>query len=215
MTRGRFTDRVDAGRRLAELVGALALDDPVVLGLPRGGVVVAAEIARRLTAPLDVLVVRKVGHPEQLELGLGAVAEDGAVTLDDGRLRLAGLTREDLAPAVAAELAECRRRAAAYRRGAAPPELTGRTTVLVDDGVATGVTALAGIGLLRRSGAGRVVIAAPVASTEAEQRLRSAADEVVVPVVRAGFAAVSQFYVRYPQTPDEEVVALLRAARGD
>lgn len=213
VTRARFADRPDAGRRLAELLAELTLDDPVVLGLPRGGVIVAAEVARALDAPLDVLVVRKVGHPHQPELGLGAVTEDGTVTLDERRLRAAGMTPETLGPTVTAELSECRRRADAYRGGDPPPDVSGRTAVLVDDGVATGVTALAGVGLLHRSGAALVVVAAPVASTEATGRLRTVADQVVVPVVRTRFVAVSGFYERFTQTSDDEVVAALATAR--
>lgn len=213
VARGRYADRVDAGRRLGRLVRALDLEDPLVLGLPRGGAVVAAEVARALGAPLDVVVVRKVGHPRQRELGVGAVAEDGTVALDEDRLRDAGLSAADVADTVATELAECRRRAAAYRAGHPAPDVSGRTAVLVDDGVATGVTALAAVALLRRSGAARIVVVAPVASTEAALRLTQDADEVVLPVVRATFGAVSQFYDRFGQTPDDEVVALLATAR--
>lgn len=213
MDSGRYADRADAGRRLAGLVRDLDLDDPLVLGLPRGGVVVAAAVARALGVPADVLVVRKVGHPRQPELGLGAVTEDGAVALDRDRLRAAGLAETDVAASVTMELVECRRRATAYRGGDPPPEVSGRTAVLVDDGVATGVTALAAVALLRRSGAARIVVVAPVASTEAARRLRRAADDVVVPLVRTNFGAVSQFYDRFTQTTDDEVVAVLATAR--
>lgn len=204
-----FRDRSEAGRQLGEVLSSLNLPEPVVLGLPRGGVVVAAAVAAALTAPLDVLVVRKLGHPAQPELGLGAVAEDGVAVFDEAGLRESRLTREDLEGVVAAERAECRRRTQAYRQGRRAPDVARRTVVLVDDGVATGMTALAGLGLLRRWGAARLVMAAPVASDAAARRLLEVADELAVLVVPRRFGAVSRFYVRFDQTSDAEVNALL------
>ena len=209
MPRDRFVDRRDAGRALAAELGGHRLDDPVVLGLPRGGVVVAAEVARALGAELDIVVVRKLGHPRQPELGLGAVSEDGATVWDEPALRDVGLTEADLAPVVAAERAECRRRTQRYRAGRPAPELTGRAVVVVDDGVATGVTALAALRLVRRHDPRRLVMASPVAARDAAQALAGVADEVVTLLLPARFGAVSQFYDHFDQTTDEEVVRLL------
>jgi len=206
-----FTDRVDAGRRLGAAVAALDLPEPLVLGLPRGGVVVAAEVARELAAPLDVIVVRKLGHPRQPELGLGAVAEDGEPVFDAAGLRVSGLTPDDLTDVVAREQTECRRRVAAYRGDRAAPTVAGRTVVLVDDGIATGVTALAALELLSRRAPDRLVMAAPVGARDAVRRLGAVADEVVVPLTPARFGAVSQFYDWFDQTSDAEVVRLLSA----
>jgi putative phosphoribosyl transferase len=209
-----FTDRATAGRRLGALLADLALDQPLVLGLPRGGVVVAAEVARSLGVDHDVLVVRKIGHPMQPELGLGAVAESGDPVLDEEGLRHAGLTPADLEHVVRAEQEECRRRVAAYRGDRPAPAVSGRTVVLVDDGVATGVTALAAAGLLRRAGVARLVLAAPVASRQALDRLEELTDDTVVPVVPEWFGAVSRFSEHFGQTTDEEVVRLLPGALG-
>lgn len=218
MPRARFLDRQHAGRELAELLTGvltgLDVDDTrdlLVLGLPRGGVVVAAEVASVLGADLDVVVVRKVGHPRQPELALGAVAEDGTAALDDRALRSVGLTAADLGPVVAAEQAECRRRTELYRGGRPAPVVAGRTALVVDDGVATGLTALAALALLQRKGASRLVLAAPVAAADSVERLRPAADDVVVVLVPRRFGAVSRFYEVFDQTTDDEVVGLLRA----
>lgn len=204
-----FPDRAAAGRRLGDLLAPLALEDPLVLGLPRGGVVVAVGVARALQVPVDALVVRKLGHPRQPELGLGAVAEDGEPVFDDEGLRLSGLTPGDLADVVAAERAECRRRMAAYRGDRPPPDVSGRTAVVVDDGIATGMTALAALALLRRQGARRLVLTAPVASKEATRRLLPVADDLVLLVVPQRFGSVSRFYGTFDQTSDDEVGRLL------
>jgi len=209
MRRDAFVDRAAAGRELAAALETLDLRAPVVLGLPRGGVVVAAEVARVLATTLDVLVVRKVGHPQQPELGLGAVTEDGEAFLDEEALRHNRLRPADLAGVVAAEQAECRRRTAAYRGDRPAAEVSGRTALVVDDGVATGVTALAALAMLRRQGASRLVFAAPVGPADSVQRLREMADDVVVPWVPHPFGAVSRFYGRFEQTSDAEVRRLL------
>lgn len=210
MRRDAFVDRAAAGRALAAALERLDLIAPVVLALPRGGVVVAAEVARVLDAPLDVLVVRKIGHPRQPELGLGAVAEDGEPVFDEQGLRYAGLTPEALSEVVAREQLECRRRVDAYRRGRAGPVVLGRDVVLVDDGIATGVTATAGLRLLRQRGPSRLVLAAPVGARDAVQQLSSVADDTVVLLSPRRFGAVSQFYEHFGQTGDDEVVRLLR-----
>jgi len=207
----RWADRTAAGRALGAAVAALDLPDPVVLGLARGGVEVAAPVAALLRAPLDVLVVRKVGHPAQRELGLGAVAEDGPVVWDAHGLAEARLTPADLADAVAAERAECRRRVSAYRGGRAPARLAGRTAVLVDDGVATGVTARAAVRAVAETGALRIVLAAPVVAAATVPVLEAEGAEVVALLAPRRFGAVSRWYADFGQTPDATVVALLTA----
>jgi len=205
----RFADRTAAGAELGRQLSVSGLTDPVVLGLARGGVVVAAEVARALGADLDVLVVRKLGHPRQRELGLGAIAEGGDPVYDDAGLRAVGLTRDDLAGVVAAERAECERRVATYRDGRVAAGVAGRTVVVVDDGVATGVTARAALRSLRGRSVARLVMATPVATMTALARLRQDADEVVSLLVPAHFEAVSRWYDVFDQTSDDEVVRLL------
>jgi predicted phosphoribosyltransferase len=219
----RYTDRQHAGRELGRLLaaepGRLFADPdpgepapagpPVVLALPRGGVPVAVGVARALGAPLDVVVVRKVGVPGQPEVGAGAVAEDGVVLLDEALLDRIGLTPADLAPRVAAEQAELARRVELYRRGSVPVPLTGRTAVVVDDGLARGVTALAAVRAVRARGAAAVVVAVPVASYEGVQRVAAECDGVVCPAVLDRFGAVGRYYRDFAQLTDDEVGDLL------
>jgi putative phosphoribosyl transferase len=213
VTRG-WIDRADAGERLGRRLAEQQLPAPVVVGLARGGVELAAPIAAQLGAPLDVLVVRKVGHPGQPELGLGALAEGGPVLWDEIGLAMAGLAPADLAEEVAAERAECRRRVSAYRSGRRAVLVTGRTVVVVDDGVATGVTARAAVRSLRDAGAARVVLAAPVVAAPTMASLRTEADDVVTLVVAQRLGAVSRWYADFRQTTDEQVVRLLHQQSG-
>jgi predicted phosphoribosyltransferase len=209
----RFADRVEAGRALAERLGAYAgRDDVVVLGLPRGGVPVAAEVARALAAPLDVLLVRKLGAPAQPELALGAIAEDGVALVNDDVLRGFGLGPDAVDRAIARERPELDRRLAAYRGGREAVPLAGRVAVVVDDGLATGASMEAACRALGARGASRIVVAVPVASREAVDRLRTVAHEVVAVAAPSPFYAVGAWYVDFSQTGDEEVVALLQAA---
>ena len=210
---GRLRDRTDAGRKLAEALLRRRLSRPVVLGLPRGGVVVAAEIAEALRAPLDVLIVRKLGCPGQPEYGLGAVADTGEVLLDDARLDELGLSRAAMEPVVARERAEADRRRQLYRDGAPPPDLTGRSVVLVDDGVATGGTARLALRLIRQQGAAPRIFAVGVAPPEALAALRAEADELLCLRAPREFYAVGEWYERFEPVEDVEVVRLLRANR--
>lgn len=209
MARPPFRDRTHAGELLAARLVTLSLRDPVVLGLARGGVEVAAPVAAALGAPLDVLVVRKVGHPGQPELGLGALAEDGPVLWDDPGLVRVALTPADLADEVATQRAECLRRVSAYRAGRPRVPVAGRTVVAVDDGVATGVTARAALRSLAGSGAGVLVLAAPVVAAATMSALEAEADVVLAVVVATRFEAVSRWYGDFRQTSDDEVVRLL------
>ncbi|AZM92313.1 hypothetical protein GCM10017750_06210 [Streptomyces racemochromogenes] len=213
-----FTDRADAGRRLADALGRLRGEDPVVLGLPRGGVPVAFEVARALGADLDVIVVRKLGVPHHRELAFGAIGEGGVRVLNEDVVRRSRAPERELAEVERGEEAELERRAHRFREGRARVPLDGRTVVLVDDGIATGATAAAACEIARAAGAARVVLAVPVAPPEAVLRLRGAADEVVCLSSPPAFRAVGEWYRDFSQTPDEEVVALLAeaaAGRGD
>ncbi|HEY0486017.1 MAG TPA: phosphoribosyltransferase family protein [Mycobacteriales bacterium] len=207
----RYTDRRHAGRELARLIAAAPPARPVVLALPRGGVPVGAEVAAVLGAPLDLVVVRKVGLPGQPEVGAGAVTEDGIVLLDAPLLRRVGLTAADLAPVVASERAELRRRVVAYRAGDPPEPLGGRTGVVTDDGLARGVTALAAVRSARARGAAAVVLAVPVASREGIRRVAAECDAVVCPDVLDRFGAVGRYYRDFAQVGDAEVRTLLAA----
>ncbi|MFD9805764.1 phosphoribosyltransferase family protein [[Kitasatospora] papulosa] len=211
----QFTDRTDAGRRLAVALRHLGRRDPVVLGLPRGGVPVAYEVAQALGAPLDVIVVRKLGVPYHPELGFGAIGEGGVRVISEEIVRRTGVGEKDLVAVERAEAAELVRRAHAYREGRPRLPLEGRAVVVVDDGVATGATARAACQVVRAQGATYVVLAVPVASPDAAARLREDADEVVCLSAPALFSAVGEWYRDFSQTSDEEVVALLARASAD
>lgn len=210
---GRFLDRQQAGRALAQRLVALELQDPMVLALPRGGVPVAAEVAAATDAPLDVFVVRKIGLPGQPEFGVGAVAEGAEPLFDDAVLSRLGLARQDLADAVAREREELARRVARYRGSRPLPETTGRTVVLVDDGLATGVTARAALQALRRTEPARLVLAVPVCAPDAALALARDADHVVCVLQPDAFGAVGAWYDRFEQITDPQVLELLAVAR--
>ena len=204
--------RVDAGRRLAALLEHVRLDRPTVLGIPRGGVPVAAQIASALHAPLDVLVVRKLGVPGHAEFGFGAIGEDGARVLDGDVVARLSLDQATIEQVAERERAELERRVALYRPDQPALDLSGRTAVIVDDGVAMGGTMLAAIDVARALGAPRIVVAVGVAPHDAVSRLRRAADEVVVALSPRVFSAVGQWYRDFSQVPDDEVVRLLVGA---
>lgn len=205
----RFTDRADAGRQLAPLVAALNLADPVVLALPRGGVPVAAPIAAELGAPLEVFVARKVGLPEEPEFGVGAIAEGLAEPVTyAGAPRIRERTWRHLTAQARTELD---RRVARYRPGRPLLPLAGRDVVLVDDGLATGVTAEAAVRGLASFDPGRVVLAVPVAAPDTADRLAGVVDDLVAILMPRHFGAVALWYEHYPQTGDDEVLALLSA----
>ncbi len=213
----QFLNRIDAGQQLAERLRPLRGQNTVVLGLPRGGVPVADPVARLLDAPLDVLMVRKLGLPASPELAMGAIGEQSTRVLDERIVEYFGVTSEELAAVEQREQAVLRDRGHRFREGRERVDLTGRTVVIVDDGIATGATARVACLSARRQGAARVVVAAPVATREAVAQLTDA-DEVVVLSTPADFRAVGQYYRDFSQTSDEEVVALLdeaaRSGRG-
>jgi putative phosphoribosyl transferase len=206
-----FLDRRDAGRRLARQLEPLRGQDVVVLGLPRGGVPVAFEVARALGAPLDVVVVRKLGVPSQPELAMGAVGEGGVTVVDQRVVALAGVGPDVVARAEERERAEVVQRARRFRGDRPRTPLAGRTAVVVDDGIATGSTARAAAAVVRAQGAGRVVLAAPVCARESARALAGEFDQVVCLEVPHRFAAVGRFYEDFRPTSDEEVVELLGA----
>jgi len=207
-----FVDRADAGRRLAARLVRLRGPDVVVLGLPRGGVLVAAEVAAALAAPLDVIVVRKLGVPFQPELAMGAIGEGGVRVVNDEVVRATATSEAELALVEQRERAELERRAGRYRSGRDRVGLTGRTALVVDDGVATGSTARAACRIARAQGAARVVLAVPVAPWDWRTRLRGVADELVCPGTPADFFGIGQFYEDFTQSSDEQVVACLDRA---
>lgn len=204
-----FSNRVDAGRQLARSLQHLRGPDTVVLGLPRGGVPVAYEVASALDAPLDVIVVRKLGVPFQPELAMGAVGEEGVLVLNPEVVRLAHVGEAEMASVERRELAVVEDRAARFRAGRPRLPLDGKTALIVDDGVATGATARAACRVARELGATRVVLAVPVGPIHVEERFRDDADEVVCPSQPAEFYAVGQFYADFSQTTDDEVTGLL------
>ncbi|MGW2638950.1 phosphoribosyltransferase family protein [Streptomyces sp. NPDC001348] len=207
-----FLDRRDAGRRLAALLKQFQGADVVVLGLPRGGVPVAAEVAKALGAPLDVCLVRKLGVPFQPELGMGAIGEGGVRVINDEVVRTTRVTPQDLAEAEAREFEVLESRARRYRGRREPAALAGRTVLVVDDGVATGSTARAACQIARARGAARVVLAVPVAPHDWSARLGADADELVCSHTPSHFYAIGQFYADFSQTDDDEVVACLEEA---
>ena len=205
-----FADRADAGRRLAARLRHLADERVVVLGLPRGGVPVAFEVAAALGAPLDVIVVRKLGVPFQPELGMGAIGEDGVRVINREVVRLAGVSENELAAVEARERAELERRAWRFRASRPRQSLDGRVAVVVDDGVATGSTARAACQVARAQGAARVVLAVPIAAPGWQARIGGDADELVCVETPHPFFAIGQFYADFSQATDDEVVACLQ-----
>jgi putative phosphoribosyl transferase len=209
-----FADRSEAGRLLAERVAELGLARPLVLALPRGGVPVGAEIARKLDAPLDVAFVRKLGAPGQPELAIGAIADGDApeIVLNDKLVRVLGLTEDYIAAQAARELIAIEQRRREYAGVRPSVELAARAIVVVDDGVATGMTMRAALRHVRRQAPARVIAAAPVASREAARMLRREADDAVCLSAPRGFGSVGSYYREFTQVSDAEVAQLLGAA---
>jgi putative phosphoribosyl transferase len=207
-----FKDRRDAGRQLGRRLSTYATLRPVVVALPRGGVPVAAEIAECLRAPLDVIVVRKLGLPWQPELAIGAIAEGNICVLNDALIEETGVRGDQLEAAVARERIELERRVRVYRGDRSPVPLDGRVVILVDDGLATGYTARAAIEQVRRQGARRVVLAVPVAPQDSVATMSLVADDFVALQTPRWLLSIGEHYEDFGQTSDDEVTALLRRA---
>jgi putative phosphoribosyl transferase len=210
--RTRFATRSEAGKQLGARLASSDRDDVVVLGLPRGGVPVAAEVARALDAPLDVFIVRKLGVPGHAELAFGAVASGGVEVHNDDIISAAHIDRAVMRDIADAEAAEVTRREQTLRGGRPPVELADRTVILVDDGVATGATMVAAISGVRAHKPRAVVAAAPVAPPDVVDRMADAADEVVVLMTPVGFTSVGGFYNDFSQLSDEDVVEILHSS---
>jgi putative phosphoribosyl transferase len=205
----RFPDRRAAGKELAGRLASLAAERPIVLGLPRGGVVVADEIATALAAELDVVIVRKIGAPGRPELAAGAVGERGVLVLNEDVVGHLRISEDQLTSTVELELAELSRRAGLYRAGRPPLEVSERTVILVDDGIATGATVSAALRVLREIGARRIVLAVPVAAQETLQALAEQVDEIVCLRAPAMMRAVGASYREFNQVEDAEVIEIL------
>jgi putative phosphoribosyl transferase len=210
-----FRDREDAGRRLAERLARYRDEDPVVLALPRGGVPVGYKVARALKAPLDVFIARKLGAPNQPELGIGAVAQDGTLVLNERIVEEIGVSEEYIERIAAEEMEEARRHIKLFRVDRPEPEVRERTAILVDDGIATGVTTWAAIEALRRQGPRRLVLAVPVCAAQTAESLRREVDELICLVAPSDLMAIGLWYRHFEQTSDEEVVELLERARRE
>jgi putative phosphoribosyl transferase len=208
-----FEDRVDAGRQLAERLAPYAEERPVVFALPRGGVPVGAEVSRSLGAPLEVIVSRKLGAPGQPEFGIGAVAPGGVRVLNERAVRALGIEEDYLEMISARELAEAERRLRLFRGDRPYPDLERRTAILVDDGLATGVTARAALLALRRMNPRRLVLAVPVCALQTAELLRPEADDLICLLAPDNLEAVGLWYRNFEQTSDEEVVRLLEEIR--
>jgi predicted phosphoribosyltransferase len=205
-----FSDRREAGRKLGEALGPRP--GALILGIPRGGVVVAREVAGVTGGELDVIVTRKLGAPMNSELGIGAVAPDGTTVLDERLVRAIGVSDEYLAKEVARQVGEIHRRLDMYRRGKPPLQPAGRDCIVVDDGIATGGTAEVALVSLKKQGASKVTLAVPVAPEESLARIGPHADEIVCLETPSPFAAVGQWYTRFDQVSDEEVLDALGVA---
>lgn len=207
-----FKDREEAGRILANRLAEYANQKPIVLGLPRGGVPVAFEVAKALKAPLDVFVVRKLGTPGQEELAMGAIASGGVRVLNTPVIEALGISEDEIETETRKERAEAERRERLYRGNRPQLNVEERTVILVDDGIATGSTIKAGIAALKQLKVGRIVVAVPVAPTSTIEELKMEADEVVCVSTPEPFSAIGLWYEEFPQTTDEEVRDLLKKA---
>lgn len=209
-----YKDRKDAGKQLGEALLKFKSEDTVVLGIPRGGVVVAAEVARVLNAPLDVIIPRKLGAPHNPEVAIGAVTQDGTVIKDEVMVRRLGITDSQIDSMAEGVLDEIERRVAVYRNGKEGLNIRSKTVIVVDDGIATGFTVQAALQSVRNAGSKKLVLAIPVAPADTLSLLREKVDELVCIHAPEIFYAVGQFYVDFEQTSDDEVIEALSKNNG-
>jgi len=208
-----FRDREDAGRQLAERIVQYRAEDPMVLALPRGGVPVGYEVARTLQAPLDIFIARKLGAPNQPELGIGAVAQDGTRVVNERIVRKIDVSEDYVERVAAEETAEAERRLKLFRGDRPEFEIRERTAILVDDGIATGMTTRAAIQALRRQNPRRLILAVPVCAAQTAEWLRQEVDELIYLEAPSNLVAIGFWYQNFEQTSDEEVIELLERAR--
>jgi predicted phosphoribosyltransferase len=207
-----FEDRQHAGRLLAETLATMNIGDPVVLAIPRGGVVVAYEVVKRLGCSMDVIIPRKIGAPFQPELAVGAVTEDGTIYVNKDIVAAIGVSESYLESEAQNQLREIKRRAQVYRKGAQPTAVSGKTAILVDDGVATGATMKAAILSLKKYSPKKIIIAVPVGAKETIDEFRKQVDEIVCLHIPESMYAIGEFYRNFEQTTDQEVVSFLESA---
>jgi predicted phosphoribosyltransferase len=208
-----FTDRVEAGKRLASAMRDVAGKNGIVLAIPRGGVVVGYEIAKALSLPLDVIIPRKIGAPDNPELAIGAMTEDGTIILDDNLITYIGVQRDYIKAESERQKHEIERRLKLYRQNEPYPSLKGLDVVIVDDGIATGSTMKAALASVKNRGASTVTVAVPVGPPSTIKELKKQADRVVCLYAPEYFQAIGQFYTDFNQTTDEEVIQLLKQSK--
>lgn len=211
-----YKDRKDAGKKLASLLKQYKdRKDTIVLALPRGGVVVGFEVSKALNCPLDIIIIRKIGCPDQPELAIGAVSETGAIVLNEYIISAYNVSKEYLEKEISNQRKEIFRRKDLYRGGKDIPRLDGKTVILVDDGVATGATMKAAISTLKKENLSSLIVALPVASKEAALEIREMVDEWICPEIPDWFNAVGEFYQDFTQISDEEVIEILKKSSKD
>jgi putative phosphoribosyl transferase len=204
-----YKDRKTAGELLAEKIAERNFGNITLLAVPRGGIIVAAPVAEKLGTRLEVLVTRKIGHPSNPEVAIGAVMADGSAVLDDKLIKIVGISPKYIQQTIAAEFEELRRRMLLYTGSEKPPEVSGKTVIVVDDGIATGYTLRAAIRWLETLGAAKTIIAVPIAPWEATMELRSIVDELICPIQPTSFASVGAYYQNFSPTTDGEVLDAL------
>lgn len=204
-----YRDRLHAGEELYVSLTGYLLEDPVLLALPRGGVIVAKPIAEAIRKPIEILITRKIGHPQNPEVAIGAVMPDGSAVLDDYAVKRWNISADYIEDAIQSEIAEIKRRMVLYAGSSEPPVVFGRTAILIDDGIATGYTIKAAVQWLKKQMPERIVVAAPVAPPEVVAELLAMVDDVVCPLQPEPFYGVGQFYEEFPQNTDEEILIIL------
>ncbi|MGD6850703.1 MAG: phosphoribosyltransferase [Candidatus Bathyarchaeia archaeon] len=210
-----YSDRADAGRRLAAELKDFERKNAIVLAIPRGGVVLGYEIAQALNLPLDIIIPHKLGAPDNPELAIGAIAEDGTAILDQTLIAYMGVSREYISEESERQKKEIQRRLNRYRQGAEAPNLKGQDVIVVDDGIATGSTMKAALASLKNRGTATITVAIPVGPPSTIEELKRLADRVVCPYMPEYFQAIGQFYSDFSQTTDEEVIELLKENRQE